>query len=97
VAAVDGSHGCGDAGGGYEAVAVQTFYEGCVCGAVGAPGHCCEGVGTGKCDLSEWKCWWRFLDRMEVATTLHGRNGVIELVACDFLRGTSNSACLTLK
>jgi len=72
VAAVDGGHGCGDAGGCYEAVAAQTFDEGRVCGAVGAPGHCSEGsegVRFVKWVLSD-QCWWRCLVRTEAATTV---------------------------
>lgn len=39
VRAVDGEHGGGDAGGGYQVVAAEGVDEGCICGAVGAPGH----------------------------------------------------------
>ena len=59
VCAVGGEHGGGDARGGDEVVAAEGVDEGCIGGAVGAPGHsgesgrggesfkiCCEWVGV---------------------------------------------------
>ena len=52
VGAVDLQHGLRDAGGCYEVVALEGGDEGCVGGAVGAPGHgCVSEVGF----LESWK------------------------------------------